>query len=111
LAALLSALLPALASRLLLLLSGLLLAAAALLLLAGLLLSALLLSALLLLTTLARILVSHEFLLREDSRGPKTRFAKLSSFVGPVNFHYSVAPRICKRTGHDEKLSISATSS
>jgi hypothetical protein len=60
LAALLSALLPALASRLLLLLSGLLLTAAALLLLAGLLLSALLLSALLLLTTLARILVSHE---------------------------------------------------
>jgi hypothetical protein len=89
LAALLSALLPALASRLLLLLSGLLLTAAALLLLAGLLLSALLLSALLLLTTLARILVSHEvFLLREDSRRSETRLAKLSSFGGSVNFHY-----------------------
>jgi hypothetical protein len=70
-AALLAALLPALASRLLLLLSGLLLAAAALLLLSG-----LLLATLLLLTTLALIRICHEFLLRDDSRGPRTRLAK-----------------------------------
>jgi hypothetical protein len=110
-ATLLSALLSALASRLLLLLAGLLLTAAAALLLAGLLLAAaLLLAALLLLTTLALILVSHEILLREDSRGPRTRLAKVSSCVLQTCVRL-LAPRICKRIVRDEKLSIQASSS
>jgi hypothetical protein len=109
-ATLLSALLSALASRLLLLLAGLLLTAAALLLAGLLLAAALLLAALLLLTTLALILVSHEILLREDSRGPRTRLAKVSSCVLQTCVRL-LAPRICKRIVRDEKLSIQASSS